>query len=285
MRGNARLIDAAGLRKRIGSSGLHIVDCRFDLMRPDAGVNLYRDGHIPSAVYADLDSDLASPVTVNSGRHPLPDWRKFRNFLGQSGISNDSSVVVYDQQSGALAARLWWLLRCFGHDDVSLLDGGFAAWTNEGFSTEPGEVAAMPSAYLGTPDQSSIVTTDELVGLTQKSPGPMLVDAREADRFLGRAEPIDTVAGHIPGALSFPVSQSLGSDGKWLPPDKLTDEWVKILPERPEGAWIVMCGSGVTACHLSFSAQRAGLAAPQVYVGSWSEWIRDPRRPIATEGP
>lgn len=285
MTGNARLIDAAGLRKRIGSPGLHIVDCRFDLMRPDAGANLYRDGHIPSAVYANLDADLASPVTASSGRHPLPDWRKFREFLGQCGISNESSVVVYDQQSGALAARLWWLLRCFGHDDVSLLDGGFVAWTDEGFPTEPGEATAMPCAYLGTPDQSSLVTTDELVTLTQKSPGPMLVDAREADRFLGRAEAIDTVAGHIPGALSFPVSQSLGSDGKWLSQDKLTDEWGKILPERPEGAWIVMCGSGVTACHLSFSAQRAGLAAPQVYVGSWSEWIRDPRRPIATEDP
>lgn len=277
----ARLMEVDDLCTEIGRSSLRVVDCRFDLMNPDKGRNDYLRGHIPGAIYADLNRDLAAPIRAESGRHPLPDPTTFVAWLGESGINRTSDVVVYDQRNGAVAARLWWMLAWQGHSRVWLLNGGLDQWVRAGLGLEPGEVTAPPTEFVGATEAGSAVTSDELTLALAQGRMPILVDARSADRFHGRSEPIDTVAGHIPGAVNFPFECNLDAEGRWLSPAHIRRQWDKLITIRPESRCVAMCGSGVTACHLVFSARYAGIAEPQLYVGSWSEWIRDPGRPIA----
>ena len=279
------LIDAAQLGRRLSDADLHILDCRFDLADTGAGRRQWHEGHIPGAVYAHLDKDLSAPVTATSGRHPLPGAAAFGDFLGRVGVGNDSEVVVYDADSGAIAARAWWLLRWVGHERVKLLDGGYAAWLREGLPTERAIVERPTSPFLARPADAHILTTEELARRMQGGDPPVLVDARDAARYRGEAEPLDAEAGHVPGALNLPYGDTLSADRRFRSAPELAALWRRTLAETPqEGDWAVMCGSGVTACHLAVSAELAGLPAPRLYVGSWSEWIRDPARPRSGRG-
>jgi len=276
------LTNMQDLASRLTDPDLRVVDCRFALLQPGAGRIDYLKGHIPGAVYADLDRDLAAPVSAASGRHPLPDESIFVQKLERWGIGRDTAVVIYDLQHGAMAARLWWMLQRLGHSKATLLEGGFAAWTGAGLPLQQGEVTHMRTEVVVEQRHDMVVSTDEILSAIQQGGLPVLVDGRESERFVGAAEPIDAVAGHIPGAVNLPFQDSLHENGYWLPQEQLRQRWQPILAPAAETGWIAMCGSGVTACHLALSAQYAGFAAPQVYVGSWSEWIRDPERPRET---
>ncbi|MDZ7643664.1 MAG: sulfurtransferase [Woeseiaceae bacterium] len=279
------LISVADLAANLEQPGWRVVDCRFDLEDPDRGRAEFAAGHVPGAVYAHLDHDLAGPVSAESGRHPLPDPAAFAATVAGWGISNDSQVVAYDGGPGALAARLWWMLRWLGHDRVAVLDGGYAAWEAAGEPVETAFRQPAGGSFRGQPRRGATVETAEIearLAATPAAASPLpLVDAREPGRFAGREEPIDPVAGHVPGALNFPFAQNLSGDGRWRPGRALAADWQRLLGADPPRDWAVMCGSGVTACHLALSAAVAGLPAPRLYVGSWSKWIRDPRRPTA----
>ena len=283
------LVNPRELHRHLQDPAWRMVDCRFELSAPGKGFEDYLDGHIPGAAYAHLDHDLAAPVTAETGRHPLPEPETFAGTLGRLGIEPRTHVAVYDQGGGAIAARLWWMLRWMGHGSVRLLDGGFAAWKREGLPVERGTPAIEPVVYAGRADEGMIVTTAEVANaLASGNPLP-LIDARDAARFEGKQEPIDPVAGHIPGTRNVPFSQSLRPDGVWRSAADLREAWSGVLEEATvqaqgghRGALTAMCGSGVTACHLIVSAGLAGLPLPRLYVGSWSEWIRDPARPVET---
>lgn len=275
------LISCEALPAIADNEQVRIVDCRFSLQDPAAGRNEYLEGRLPNAVYADLDKDLAAPATPRTGRHPLPEPDDFAALLGRLGISNNTRVIAYDHGSGALAARLWWLLRWAGHDNASLLDGGIARWRQLGLPLETGPYEVAAARFEARPDAGRVLTTAEIVAAGPDVAALRLVDAREAQRFEGAAEPIDPVAGHIPGARNAPYACSLNDDGTWKAPEMLLQHWRGMLGDGLEAPWSVMCGSGVTACHLVASALLAGIREPRVYVGSWSEWIRDPARPVA----
>ena len=242
-------------------------------------------GHIPGARYADLNRDLSAPIGPQTGRHPLPAPDAFARRLEFLGIGNHTQVVAYDDANGSLAARLWWMLRWVGHDAVAVLDGGLKAWIAAGGALESGEPAPRGSAAAAehfTPqvDSDAAVSTAELErGL--RDPKLKLVDARAAERYAGLVEPIDAVAGHIAGAVNHPFTANLGADNRFLPAAELKRRWEERLAGAEAKDLVAMCGSGVTACHNLLSLEVAGLPGAKLYAGSWSEWIRDPRRPIA----
>jgi len=275
------LISADELAARSNDPDLRVLDCRFDLSSPAAGRSAYLAGHIPGAVYADLDTDLAAPICATSGRHPLPSVIASATAFGRMGIDEDTFVVVYDDRSNAIAARAWWMLRWLGHANVAVLDGGLAAWRARQLPLDAGMVSVAARTFVASPQTGWIIETDEILGAIAS--GMTLVDARAASRFAGRQEPIDAVAGHIPGAKNLPFERSLDADGHWRCAAELRQIWEEVIKHGPGAHWSVMCGSGVTACHLSISAKLAGLTEPRLYAGSWSEWIRDPRRPIALD--
>jgi len=274
----ASLLDGAA-----GSSStcaLAIVDCRHDLARPQWGAESYAAGHIPGAVFAHLDRDLSGPVRATSGRHPLPDLERLAATLGGWGIDDSVQVIAYDQGSGAIAARLWWMLRLLGHARVAVLDGGFAAWQAAGLpiSTEPARTRARK--FVSAPRTAWIATAEDVANGLERD-AIVLVDARSAERFAGQNETLDPVAGHIPGARNHPFTRNLGADGRFLPPELLQRVWHDVLGGASPARVISMCGSGVTACHNLLALERAGLEGARLYVGSWSEWCRDPTRPVA----
>lgn len=277
------LIDVTDLQMLIDSSACRVIDCRFSLMQPDSGRQEYLEGHIPGAVYAHLDDDLAGPITAESGRHPLPDVDSFVQKLGNWGIGNDTQVVAYDHANGAVAARLWWLLRWLGHEKVAVLNGGFAAWNAGGGEQSALATKLSPASYAAKPDAAMVATTEEIADALVAGQPLNLIDARDALRFAGEIEPIDAVAGHIPGSLNMPFMNGVNEDGTWRDAGEYRRAWEQILAGRPEGPLITMCGSGVTACHLVISARLAGRSTPRLYVGSWSEWIRDDSRPITSK--
>ena len=273
------LISATELADRLDDSAWVVVDCRFLLTDPDAGRAAYRRNHIPGARYAHLDNDLARAPGPADGRHPLPGVEDFAATLGGWGISNASSVVVHDDVSGAIAARLWWMLRWIGHRTAYVLDGGFKAWEAAGLPTDH-EIPRIRTVKYSAREvrRDWVVATGRLQ--SELARGTRLLDARAPERFQGVAEPIDPVAGHIPGAINWPFSEALQPDGTMRCADELRAR-LRHLTDRP-GGFIAMCGSGVTACHLLLAASAAGLGDGRIYIGSWSEWIRDPERPIAT---
>lgn len=282
------LVQAGTLRDLLagGAADLAIVDCRFDLMNPAAGRQSYAVGHIPGARYADLNQDLSAPVTAESGRHPLPHPAIFAATLARLGVREGVQVIAYDAAGGAFAARLWWMLRAWGHTTVAVLDGGYPAWLAAGGATRAGEEArgGHPPAggsVLPPPIASwPVVTTAEVAELLRDA-RHLLVDARAPERYSGSVEPIDAVAGHVPGAENHPFSLNLGADGRFLTAPELRRRWHSRLGSRDPKHLVAMCGSGVTACHNLLSLAVAGLSGARLYAGSWSEWIRDPHRPIA----
>jgi thiosulfate/3-mercaptopyruvate sulfurtransferase len=277
------LISADELRSKLDQSDWVAVDCRFNLGDPTAGRRAYLTGHLPGAVYFDLDQDLAGPVRPDTGRHPLPDAESFMALLGSAGIGNEHHVVVYDGGSGGVAARAWWLMHWLGHDRVRLLDGGFAQWQALGYPIEAEVSSRTPTIFHGKPHPELVISTDELACDPAAIAGKNLFDARDGARFSGAQEPIDAVAGHVPGAKNVPFGDFVSSDGTWLSLPEREDRLVNALGGDRHADWSVMCGSGVTACHLVISALEAGLSEPRLYVGSWSEWIRDADRPVVLE--
>jgi len=259
-----------------------VIDCRSDLADAEAGRVAYEAGHIAGAVFLDLDRDLAGPVLPSTGRHPLPEIGRLSRTLGELGVSNAHSVVVYDGGNGAYAARAWWVLRWLGQESVFLLDGGIARWMSLGLPCDVVGPTRVPCEYVAIADPSKILTTAELAANPEGIGRFNLLDARDAARYRGEQEPIDPVAGHVPGALNAPFTEFVTSEGTWRPLAEREVLLGKVLGEDREVAWSVMCGSGVTACHLAISGMEAGYHEPRLYVGSWSEWIRDPERPIGT---
>jgi len=275
------LVDVDTLARHIGQPDWIVVDCRFTLTDPSAGRAAYDRGHLPGARYAHLDDDLARHPSAHEGRHPLPDAQRLAATLGRWGIDRSTTVVAYDEASGAIAARLWWLLRWLGHPRSAVLDGGFAAWAGSGRPLEQTPPSFEPSRYdLRQPPPDAIVATREVA--ERQAAGDLLVDVRAAPRYRGEQEPIDPKAGHVPGARNRPFTANVTSSGAFRPPAELRTELTELLGGRDPSRLVAMCGSGVTACHLLLALEVAGLGGGRLYPGSWSEWIRDPARPIRT---
>jgi thiosulfate/3-mercaptopyruvate sulfurtransferase len=281
MRPFTTLIDAATLASQLEREDVVIFDCRFELGNPAWGEGEYAREHIPGAQYLHLDRDLSGPITPRTGRHPLPDPREFARRIAELGAASDTQLVAYDQGNGAYAARFWWMARWIGLRSVAALDGGIAAWRAAGLPLETRVRTPRARELSVNLSANAVVDSADLDQLRQR-PGNLLVDARGADRFAGRNETIDPVAGHVPGARNMPFAGNLGADGRFLPAEKLRQRWNALLGSQPPSALIAMCGSGVTACQNLLALEHAGLGGARLYAGSWSEWIRDPRRPIAT---
>lgn len=275
------LIQAEALAAQLDDRGLRIFDCRFDLARPAHGRNAYLDGHLPGAIHADLNADLARAPTPTSGRHPLPSPDEFAARLRAWGVNRDSRVVAYDDGNGAYAARLWWMLRWLGHDEVAVLDGGMRRWLELGLPLTGALPDPSPGDFVARPRPSLTASVDEVLAATT-DPAVRIVDARAAERYRGEVEPIDKVAGHVPGARNHPFGLSLDPQGCFLPPDALRVSLAASLDGVAPGRAIVYCGSGVTACHVLLALEHAGLAGARLYPGSWSEWSSDPARPVGT---
>ncbi|MED5609182.1 MULTISPECIES: sulfurtransferase [Pseudomonas] len=279
----ARLLSPQQLAARLDEPGLLILDCRFALDDPGYGARVFAENHIPGAQYADLERDLSAPVVKGvTGRHPLPDADALIQRLRAWGLDNSDEVVLYDDGPGAFAARAWWLLLWLGkRDGVYLLDGGMNAWRAAGLPLTTAEPAVPRGAFHGEPDNGLLIDAGELSALLADPQLP-LIDARAEPRFRGEVEPIDPVAGHIPGAQCAAFTDNLGSDGRFLPPAQLHQRFAHLLRGRPAQELVAYCGSGVTACHNLFALSLAGYPLGRLYAGSWSEWITDPRHPVAT---
>ena len=279
----AQLISPQELAERQKLAGLVILDCRFALEDPDYGRCSYSEGHIEGAQYADLERHLSGPVTKGvTGRHPLPAADALVRQLRAWGINADTDIVLYDDGPGAFAARAWWLLAWLGkRDGVFILDGGLKAWHGAGFPLSLDAPIIEVGTFNGTPDNQMLLDAEHL----QKrlgQPGLTLIDARAQARFRGEVEPIDPVAGHIPGAQCAAFNENLGSDGRFLPAEQLKQRFAAQLQGRSADELVAYCGSGVTACHNLFALSLAGYPVGKLYAGSWSEWITDPQRAIAT---
>lgn len=268
------------LASRLGDARLRIIDCRFDLMAPAAGRRAWLDAHIPGAVYADLDKDLSGPIRADTGRHPLPASAAAEDTFSRLGIDADTRVVAYDDANGAIASRAWWLLRWLGHRRVTVLDGGLQGWQSRGLPLGTGAEAFATRSFRAAVSPHRVLTTAQIAASLDAPGDCLLIDARDAARFRGEVEPIDAKAGHIPGTRNLPFGDCLRQDGTWLDPGELRERLGPLLGPVGRVPWAVMCGSGVTACHLAISGLLAGYTEPRVYIGSWSEWIRDPARPI-----
>jgi thiosulfate/3-mercaptopyruvate sulfurtransferase len=254
-----------------------VIDCRFTLTNTEAGRAAYAQGHIPGARYAHLDQDLAGPKNGINGRHPLPDTQVFAQTLGAWGISADTQVVVYDDSFGAIAVRLWWMLRWMGHDAVALLDGGLPKWQREQRSLNADLPKVTPTVFKQQVRRDMLVDTDAVLN----AKNALIVDARAEMRFIGEIEPMDPVAGHIPGAKNLPFDDNLAMDGTLLTAAELRELYIELLDGKMPNQVIHMCGSGVTTCHNLLAMEIAGLIGGKLYAGSWSEWIADPSRPVA----
>lgn len=279
MSGWTTLVQAETLSIALDRSDLAIVDCRFSLANPGAGESAYLVGHIPGARYAHLDRDLSDHAKHGEGRHPWPEAAAFTERLGRWGISPQHQVVAYDDGDGAIAARLWFLLRALGHQKVAVLDGGWSRWTALGLKVDTSVPAPSSQRYPGSFDADRLLDATQVQACLAQ--GDLLVDARAADRFRGENEMIDRIGGHVPGARSRPYADNL-VDGRLRPPVQLASEFRALMQGHSAGQVIVMCGSGVTACHHLLAMERAGLPGARLFTGSWSGWISDPARPVAT---
>jgi len=275
------LIQPHELARHLEDERWVLLDCRFDLANPSAGEAAFAAGHIPGAQYAHLDRDLSSPITSTSGRHPLPPAAQLAARLADWGVGNDSQVVAYDAANSAHASRAWWLLRWLGHMDVAVLDGGLAAWKKAGLPVQTEVRTRARRPFVAKPRDAAWLST-AAVAQTVGTGEVALIDARGADRFAGQNETLDPVAGHVPGARNHPFPTNLDAENRFLPASQLRSRWSQTLAGAPSAQAVLMCGSGVTACHNLLALEIAGLAGGRLYAGSWSEWIRDPSRPVAT---
>lgn len=279
----AQLISASQLQQRLAQPNLLILDCRFALDDGAYGQRSYDEGHIPGAQFADLERDLSGPIHKGrTGRHPLPDAKQLLQRLRDWGLNSDSDMVLYDDGPGAFAARAWWLLAWLGkREGVYLLDGGLKAWRKAGGELTHTLPVAEGGDFSGKPDASLLVSAEQLQQRL-RDPQLTLLDARALPRFKGEVEPLDPVAGHIPGAQCAVFTDNLDSDGHFLAAAQLRQRFTAQLAERPASGLVAYCGSGVTACHNLFALCLAGYPLAPLYAGSWSEWITDPDRPVAT---
>jgi len=261
--------------------GWRVVDCRHDLTVPNAGRAQYDQGHIPGAVHAHLDSVMSGAKDGRNGRHPLPDRRALADWLGAQGIGPQDQVVVYDAAGGAMAARLWWLLRWLGHEAVAVLDGGWQAWVQAGLPVSTDLPAPAPTTFPVGESRVRTVTTQDVAG-NLATGRQQVVDARAAGRYAGIGETLDPKGGHIPGAINRPFADNLAANGHFKPADSLRAEWAAVLQGKPPRDVIAQCGSGVTACHNLLALEVAGLGGAALYPGSWSAWCSDDSRPVAT---
>ncbi|HXE19222.1 MAG TPA: sulfurtransferase [Castellaniella sp.] len=281
------LIEAGTLRNRLARPGCLVFDVRHDLADHQAGRRAYEAGHIPGALYLDHEEQLSAPRTGRNGRHPLPDRGDFAALMRAQGLTARTEVVVYDAGNSMFAAHLWWMLRWLGHEAVSVLDGGWAAWVAIGAEVESGtrmprlsEAQAIQSQVLsGKPSMPVVDARGVLANLDDHR--LTVLDARAPERFSGSVEPMDPVAGHIPGALNRPFRLNVEPDGRFKSPAQLRREFETLLGDRLDRGIVHQCGSGITACHNLFAMELAGLRGSALYPGSWSEWCSDPARPVA----
>lgn len=276
------LISVADLATHLGAADVRVFDVRHDLTNHAAGREAYAAGHIPGARYLDHETELAAPRTGRNGRHPLPDRGQFGALMAAHGVTPETLVVAYDASGGMYAAHLWWMLRWLGHDRVAVLDGGWQAWQAAGLPTSTEAAAPVQAGAPVTPAAPLVGSVDAQAVLDNIArPAFTVIDARAANRYRGEVEPMDPVAGHIPGALNRPNGQNLQADGRFKDAAQLREEFTALLDGRDPGAIVHQCGSGITACHNLLSMEIAGLAGSRLYPGSWSEWCSDPSRPVA----
>lgn len=275
------LIQINALADLIAADGVLPIDCRFDLARPEAGKAAFDAGHIPGAAYFDLDKDLSDPPGRETGRHPLPDRDLFAARLRATGARRGLPIVCYDDAGGAYAARAWWLLRWLGHEAAAVLDGGFPAWVAAGQPLEAGDARARPAGdIVPLAPRAGFVDTAAVVAALG-TPRLHVIDARTPARFAGEPHPLDSVAGHIPGAHNRFYGDNLDGAGRFKPVERLRREWEDLLAGVPPEQVVLHCGSGVTACHDLLAMHLAGLEGARLYPGSWSAWTSDPARPVA----
>lgn len=276
------LISASELNAHFDDNNWVIFDCRFSLANTQLGATAYRQSHIPQARYAHLDKDLCSEITSFSGRHPLPDFSLLAKKLGDWGVNNHTQVVVYDV-NGAFAGRMWWLLRCMGHEKVAVLNGGLPHWLKQGYPVTTVLPSVKPTAFRAYLNENMRLTTRQVEdGLAQHK--ITLIDARTPERYRGEQEPIDPVAGHIPYALNRPFQLNLDGAELFLSAEILRQQFGQLLGKSLPTQVVHYCGSGVTACHNLLAMEVAGLSGSKLYAGSWSEWIRDKNRRVVCGG-
>lgn len=279
--GFTTLVSTEELASHLDNPDWVVIDCRFTLTDTDTGMRSYTEGHIPGARYAHLDNDLSSPVSEETGRHPLPDPTVLAEKFGAWGINTDKQVVVYDDTFGAMAVRMWWLLKWMGHDNAALLDGVYPKWLRENRPISKEQHNVVPVIFEPNIRHELVVNADKVQQQLDDN-SCILIDARSEERFSGEIEPLDKVAGHIPGAVNRPYDDNLAISGELMSADELLEEYGDALKGKNSKDVIHMCGSGVTACHNVLAMEAAGMAGSRLYVGSWSEWITDTSRAIAT---
>jgi thiosulfate/3-mercaptopyruvate sulfurtransferase len=273
------IISAETLHNNLDHPNWAVLDCRFYLQEPDRGHQEYLESHIPGAVYIDLDKDLSGEIYPGrTGRHPLPDSRVFAERLSRWGIDNSTQVIAYDNKGGALAARLWWMLRWLGHEQAAVLNGDWRAWIEGGFPLESGEISRERKEF-NPEEHPEYIADAALVDEIRGDDNYLLLDARSPQRYWGLEEPIDQAAGHIPGAVSAPFENNLTADGYFLSAAELKERFDNLLEGIPPAQVIVYCGSGVTSNHNLIAMVEGGYEMALLYPGSWSEWITDPDRP------
>ncbi|MFC9712559.1 sulfurtransferase [Paenibacillus sp. NPDC056933] len=272
------IVSMRWLLARMYEPDVVIADCRFLLGQPNAGREAYEAGHIPGAVYLDLEQDLSSPVSAHGGRHPLPDPAALASRLSKAGFGSNSRIIAYDDQGGMNASRLWWLLRYMGHEHVYVMDESFTAWQNAKFPVTTDVPVQIPSSFEWNL-QPLLLASVEDVQQASVSGSAVLIDSRDARRYSGLEEPIDAKAGHIPGAVNYFWKDVLGPDGRWSGVDALEERFAKL---DKDGEIIVYCGSGVSACPNVIALEEAGYTNVRLYSGSWSDWISYEENPVAT---
>ena len=281
------LVTPEQLRANLGRADWLVFDVRHDLADHQAGRRAYEQGHIPGALFLDHETDLAAPRTGTNGRHPLPDRQDLAALMRLQGLTSGMQVVAYDAQGSLFASHLWWMLRWLGHPHVAILDGGWQAWREAGGEVETGrrqpsvsEAQAVQSLKL--PRQAAMPTVQaDLLLANIAQPVFTEIDARAPERYRGEVEPMDPVAGHIPGALNRSHTNNLDAQGRFKPAGQLQQEFQALLGDTPASQVVHQCGSGITACHNLFAMELAGLNGSRIYPGSWSEWVSDPTRPVA----
>ena len=274
------IISAKNLIENINNPNYRLFDCRCDIKDTSYGLEAYNEGHIPGAIFVDIDNDLASEKTPTSGRHPLPNIEVIVNKLSKWGVSGDTQAVIYDDAGGAFASRMWWIMRWLGHDNVAVLDGGIGSFISMGHKLTSDHSQIVPSNFVPSASDEMHVDVEEVENV-QYQLDRILIDARSKERYLGIKDPVDNIYGHVPGAISSPLGLNLDKNGFFRSSEELKLHFSKLLGEiKPENV-ISMCGSGITACHNLLAMEIAGFKGAKLYVGSWSEWITNPSRPIA----
>ena len=275
------IISVNDLSNHLGDPNWGFIDCRFYISEPEKGYQEYLEAHIPGAIYAHLDRNLSGEIIPGkTSRHPLPDVQEFTETLSSWGLDRQTQVIAYDNSGGTIAARLWWMLRWVGHGSAAVLDGGWPAWIESGNAQESQEFSRSRRQFIPRLDPEIFVDS-RFVEEIRLDPEFLLLDARAPERFWGLEEPLDSIAGHIPGAVSAPYSENLSDDGYFLPDEMLSERYRNLLGEHSPTKTIMYCGSGVTAIHNIIAMIQVGYDMPKLYPGSWSEWITDPSRPIA----